>query len=273
MMTCDEARKRLADGTVSPEVEEHLAECEACLRSSFGPAEPDAPLGDPAVDDLLAATRGTLRAETGVVAKARALSTGWRNAIFAALLVAVCGFVLLVMRRPDLALYPAGRLVALAASLTLLTLLGARLALWPSHRPRPVSWRIWGFSGLAVGTLLVAYLLPPPDLALAACHTRTGPGFVHAALACLLTGGALGGVGLGLLLLLDRRDHTTAPRGWLLVATFALLGNLGLAFHCPIVSNAHLLVGHGGLMLLAMVAGIAWAVRRRSHRALKVPRR
>ena len=260
MMTCDEARKRLANGTVSPEVEEHLVECEACLRASFGPSEPDAP---PAVEEMLSATRARLRAETGVLAKTRALPTTWRNVLFAGLLVLLSGFVLLALRRPDLALYPAGRLVAIAAGLTFLTLLGARLAMWPSHRPPPASWKIWSFSALAVGALLVAYLLPPPDIALAACHRGQGPEFAHAALACLLFGSALGGVGVALLLLFDRRDHTTTPRIFLLVATGALLGNLALAFHCPIVSNAHLLVGHGGLMLLAIVAGVAWALRHR----------
>jgi hypothetical protein len=148
----------------------------------------------------------------------------------------------LVAMRPDIDLYPKGRLLSAIAIFTALVGVLATVQLRPLPAP-PVSTR--GFV-LAIGALALPWvvaLLPEAHLA----H----PAVFHDTNDCLLVGTMSGAALMVLLWMLDR--STSAARSLLLpAAAGGALANLALTFHCDILSPLHLAVIHApvGILLL-----------------------
>jgi hypothetical protein len=100
------------------------------------------------------------------------------------------------------------------------------------------------------------------------------PEFVAMGWPCLLSGLAMAAFGGLLLALVVRRGAPVSPRmmGATLGATAGWLGVAVLQYRCPLQQAEHLLVWHGGVLVLAAPAGLAIADwlrdSRRSSRAV-----
>ncbi|MGH1347299.1 MAG: hypothetical protein ACRBN8_37405 [Nannocystales bacterium] len=236
----------------------------ADLAEAWSPAEPGADVGRlPASSDPgpeLAALHAALDAE-GPLDRAAVLSTRVRGLLGVSLLVGLVAVVLVATRRPDLEVYPRGRLV-----LDLLLVLGPLsvamlLSLRPlSRRAVPSSYRLLAvIAGLLGVGLLVG--LPMAHSLHPASMEGTGDAFAHRAGGCFgfgLAFAAVATVGMGLL---SRNGAKRWLPGALGVWAAGLIGLVALYFHCPITHPEHLWAGHATVVLPVLV--VLWAVRHR----------
>ena len=197
----------------------------------------------------------------GALDRVASLSTRVRGALAGSLLFASVAIVLAATRRPDLAVYPRGRM-----ALDLLLLLGP-LALAVQVWLRPLSRPAFPMSRrhvvVAVGIAGVGILvgLPMAHSLHPASVEGTGDLFFKRAGGCFgfgLTFAALATLGMGLL---SRNGVKRWLPGAVAVWAAGLIGLVALYFHCPITHPEHLWAGHATVVLPVLV--LLWAVRRR----------
>jgi hypothetical protein len=252
---CAEIRSLFVAGGVpaGPGVDAHLKVCPHC-RELF---ERDAQLGRrlalavlPNVEpgELFALVEKDVKAEVGVRASLRALSTSARTAVL--LVVAALPVLghLLLDRRTDFGEYSPGLFWAVALLFGVGLVIGVRSLLRGVGTPVRSPWRE---RGLALGLLVVpgaAALLAP-----------LGAGSPEAAEAlgdpssCFTWGAAFVVPLVVAYWLFERRDSVPART---LIAAGALAGlaaNLLLHTHCGSANPVHLLLGHASI-------GLVWAV-------------
>lgn len=207
---------------------------------------------EPPDRDLLDRVERAIDQESGLLARARGLSTRSRVALAAAMALMVPLLVLVAWPRVDLSVYPQWRL---AGEMALLALAGA-LALWmalrPLHLPPLPRGAGAGLLAGATAAVLLLALLPAAHQSHPASLVGGGDDLAKRALACLMLGLVLS---LPILLacwLLERRGHVVTSA----VTAAGLAGVVGLQLHCPIVTNVHLVAGHATVVFALMVLTI-----------------
>jgi hypothetical protein len=212
--------------------------------------EGDAPA--PALTGLFGEIERELAQEHGLRAWLRSRPTPVRVALaLGALLVpaAVAGAFAL---RPDAALYPPARMLAVAVFLAASLVALARIGLRPLQRPAlPDAAALGAVAASALG-LLALYALPDAHAAHPASLQAPGVAALLArAWPCLWIGSAAGALVLCVLLAIDRGG---ARRALLLAAAAGLCANLALQLHCPNTARAHLVLAHFGVLALLLLA-------------------
>lgn len=231
--------------------EDVFAELEAAI-------EDDSPAPSFSADEALARVERNLEAERGLGAWLASRRT-WQRWLLALAGVIVALGLGLLARRADLGVYPRLRL-ALELGLPL-TLIVLALAAWlrPLYKPPPKVDLRPLLLVLLVLTPLVQALLPQAHTAHAASLAGAGADLVPRAVGCLLWGVVVG-LPSGLLALGLGREGRAARsfgRYSLLAATLGgAVGVISLHLHCPLTSQAHLLVGHVPLPLVAAATAI-----------------
>ncbi len=210
------------------------------------------PLDLPDFTALEAELEREIAAEHGVRAGLRALSTPRRVLLVLLPLCSLAGITLLVRPRLDLAVYPSTRMALVLGVVSALVLLSLLLALWSlAWRPLPETVRKLGVA-LAPIALLVLYALPPAHTAHPASLQAEGLTalFLHA-LPCLLIGSAVAASTFFLVRAFDRGGTRASS---LFAACAGLYANLLLQLHCSVTAPAHMLLGHLGVAVLALLA-------------------
>ena len=223
-------------------------------RALRGPL-PGQPVAPPDLDGLFAAIDTDLQREHGLSAWLRARSTSERLLLAGSASAAVLLAVYAWFVRPDLAVYPTGRMTAVVLIAVSALATSLALALRPTQRPAAPSWAAPSVAGLGLLGLLAVYLMPALPV-LDPSHLQA-PGVeaaLHRALPCFGIGLVVAGALYALWTLLDRGG---ARRGLAAAAAAGLTANLALQLHCPITAPAHLLLGHLGVALVILGAAIA----------------
>jgi hypothetical protein len=217
---------------------------------------PDA--APPELGALYAGLAEQIGRERGLRGWLRTRSTPARAALAAgAVLLAALGTALLWLR-PDLHVYPVGRMALILGFGAALAGAQLRLALWPLQRPAP---RRWLAPALIVGAIFGlggVYALPAAHVDHAASAQAPGSeALLVRAWPCLVIGLALAGACYALLWALDRGG---SRRALIAAACSGVSANLLLQLHCPITAPAHLLLGHLGVALAFSAAVTCWAL-------------
>jgi hypothetical protein len=216
------------------------------------------PLALPDLAALEAELEREIAAEQGVGADLRALSTPRRYLLVFAPLLLVAGLTGLLRPRLDLAVYPAARMALVLGVVGSLLVGGVVISLWSlAWRPVP-AWLRTLVLALAPVSLLALYSLPAAHTA----HPASLPaedlaGLVVRALPCLSIGGA---VAACTYLLMRAFDRGATRAVWSFAACAGLYANFLLQLHCAQTAPAHMLLGHWGVALFALL-GVALFAR------------
>lgn len=261
-----------------PTVAEHLEHCEPCaVLVADGGALGRALDGDPSestvsppgdFEALWARVHGDLEAERGPLAWLRSRPTSVRLVVAVAAAALVLLFGGLVIGRPDLAVYPGGRLL-----LDVVLVVGALgAALWvglrPLHRPASPPGLVLGAIAVVVLAALAGPLLPVAHQAHPASLAGVGADFVPRATACFFVGSALALPVLAVLAMLARRSRTLGLPSALAVVGAGVVGAGAVFLHCPLVGPSHLLAGHSTVVALFLaIAGVTTLLARRRRAA------
>jgi len=248
-MDCAEIRESFLRGAVPPNaaLDAHLALCPHCRElfehdAKLGRSLASAALAAPAEHDFFAQIEARVARETGLRAWLRSRPSKLRFLVLvlSALLAVAVGAGLNL--RPDLALYPRARLVALLALYSLGVLFAFKKELFLSAPGRALA----DHTLLALGALGLPFLLA---FAPATDAVRV-PGLAGA-FGCFSYGALLTLPSALLIWALDRDDRPSVRTVLLSAAALGLSANLLLELHCPNGNLGHVLLGHASL-------GVAW---------------
>jgi hypothetical protein len=207
---------------------------------------------------MFASLAEDVKREHGLAAWMRSRSTGARVAVLAGAASAIVLVAFAAFTRPDLAVYPVGRMAGVAAVAGLGLVASLLFSLRPTHEPAPPSWAVPWVAALGLGGLAAVYVLPALP-AIDPAHVQA-PGFaavLQRAAPCLGIGLV---ITLSLVALWALLDRGGARRGLAAAAAAGLTANLALQLHCPVTAPGHLLVGHLGAALV--ILGVAVASRK-----------
>jgi hypothetical protein len=210
------------------------------------------PVALPDFATLEAELEREIAGEQGVRAELRALSTPRRYLLVLLPLCSLAGVMLLVRPRLDLAVYPPARMALVVSVVGALVLLSLLFALWSlAWPPVPEALRKLAVA-LAPISLFVLYALPPAHTAHPASLQAEGlSALIVRALPCLVAGSVVAASAFVLLRVFDRGATRAA---WLFAACAGLYANLLLQLHCSVTAPGHMLLGHLGVVLLALLA-------------------
>ncbi|MHC4452100.1 MAG: hypothetical protein ACYS0E_18490 [Planctomycetota bacterium] len=257
---CEVIRAAILAGEfeAGPEVQRHIDECDACR---------ELVAGGPLVDLLQeTAPRLELPPAGGPLDRLRSLSTRMRILLLVLAVLFVTAFNTFFALRTDAVVFPFARMLLTLAALAIPAVLAGMLVLRPLFLPRPGRLILPTLVSLGVFIPVVLAFLPAAhDFAHAHPESYEGAGadFWPRAIGCLIYGSVMGAPILLALYLLARGGNgpLVTVLGGLTAA--ALAGNVALQLHCPILSHAHLFVGHAGVPILAILIGFPLALRRR----------
>jgi len=257
-MDCDEIQRRVQAGEepAGEAAAEHVRRCAACAAMlAAAQSLPRAVVGAAASAPGLASVLAAIEREDRPLASLRSGATPRRIAIGMAAVLAVPLLVVVATPRPDLAVYPAARLLAECAALAVVVALAAALTLRPMHRPARtglgrIAELLAVFVAVALASLPAAHLDHPASLAL------DGADLVRRAAGCLVFGTLCGVPAWIALRLLARDGDRPGRRAGLIAAASAMVGIAGVFLHCPIVHHTHLWLGHVGVLALPCL----WAI-------------
>jgi hypothetical protein len=268
---CREARELLRSGR-REQCESHLKQCEACALLADDPAllaALDRFDSNVYEDGQLDAERGWQRLSDSLQDEKR--WTRWlRNKSTATRLLAIislCAFgvasVLILRPRPDLAVYPMGRLLMLSALFSLVLLGNLWVAYRPLHRPPLAPWVAPAITIIAIVVTWIPVLLGPAHSNHPASLEGAGEDFAARAFICFAWGIVIS-LPLMMALWFGSRGKRTlgqlSPSVWVTSGIFAVLA---LQVHCPIVHSGHLVAGHCTVLLAMLV--LAVLIRRYSR--------
>jgi hypothetical protein len=263
-MTCDDFRQALTRGTpLGRDALEHAGACDGCalLLADDGRLASilDTRSDMTAPADFFDSVANSVSRETGVRGRLRGLPTRTRLTVAAVGAVGLAGAAAMLQMRPDIAVYPLGRMTLVIAVLGVLLALALHHALRPMHEPgAPESGDRARVALLIVACFALAGL-PSAHLDHPASLGGVGEDLVSRAFGCFSSGTAIAAPLFVLLRLLDRGAHVALwPMMWA-AAALGVLANVALQFHCPITHPAHLLLGHAGIALAAVLLALpAW---------------
>lgn len=259
---CDSIRAAILAGEfeAGPEAQRHIDECDACrellaggplvelLRDTVSPLDP--PPADGALDRL------------------RSLSTPVRVFLLVLAVLLVTAFNVFFALRTDAVVFSLARMLISLVALAIPAVLAGMLVLRPLFLPRPGRLVLPLLVSLGVFIPVVLAFLPAAhDMAHAHPESFEGVGadFWPRAVGCLIYGTIMGSPILLALYLLARGGNGPLVTVFGGLTAAALAGNVALQLHCPILSHAHLFVGHAGVPILALLIGIPLALRRRRN--------
>ncbi|MEP7050906.1 MAG: hypothetical protein ABJB12_11150 [Pseudomonadota bacterium] len=262
-MDCTQIREAFMSGASlrNTEMEAHLRGCAHC-RELF---EHDAALGHtlanasaraiPLQEDLFAALEARVAQEVGLRAWLRSRPTRLRFAVATVSVLLVVTLSGLLRHRPDLAEYPAARLVLLLGAYAIGIVLAFGKELHLSARRGSVVDQL-GLLLVALGLPLLIAFAPATE-----ASRHTGP---EGALNCFAYGALLTLPTAALLWAFDRDNRPSLYTVCLSAAALGLSANLLLELHCPSGNVHHLLLGHASIGLAWLAA---WFALRRLSRA------
>lgn len=277
-MNCADVERALARGErpEGPKLTVHLRACDACTelladdgRLGLALARLRAPERDEAPsDETFRSMERALSQERGATAALGSLPTAARIALALGATAVVAMSVLAFRGRPDLEVYPLGRLIAAVGAYSLLVVAALRVALRPLHvSALPLGYRL----AVAMAAVVVPFLIAAAPAAHG--HHPTSLGGIGAdlaarALQCFAFGSAVALPMLALFWALDRGRHGAWPGALSAAGAAGLTGILALELHCPLTHPAHLVVGHAtvGSVLLFVYGGVTWLRRRAAAR-------
>lgn len=203
-------------------------------------------------------------ASEGLRGRMRAIPTPLRLGLGAVLAGAIALLSFVVTGRPDVAVYPDGRL-----ALELLAIGGLNFGLLalttrPGFKPEFDRTTFMSLIGVALLAPFVLGLLPVAHTAHEASLAGAGADFWPRALGCLAFGIGAGAPMLLVLAAIDRQSLSWSARIALGGSAAGLTGLLALQLHCPITHSAHILTGHAPVVA-GCVAG--WFLLKRSQAA------
>jgi hypothetical protein len=216
------------------------------------------PALEPAPDlaDLFASVQTDIARERGLVAWLRSCPTALRMAMAYGCVVALCVATALGWLRPDIQVYPMGRMVMGLATMALLIAVGVGLVLRPLQRAALPTWVSGATVAVAVLALFAFYSLPVAHEAHPSSLQAPGVAALLArARPCVVVGLLLGAAVFAALRALDRGG---ARRSLLRAAAAGLCANLVLQLHCPNTARLHLLAGHFAVLVLLLAAVALW---------------
>jgi len=212
---------------------------------------------DPGLEAVLTRVEQSIASERGVRAWLRSRSTSSRVVSMCALVAVLALSHLAWARRADWAVYPAGRLVLIAAVHALAVVYSIRVFLAPLTEPQRPGRASW-VAGLLLLPVFAALL---PELHTTPADQLETSASVRAAASCFFYGGLVVVSVCAVLWCADR-----GGRAWLVGALPAVVGAglsayLVLQLHCANDNRVHLLLGHASI-------GFAWLVLLLGLRAL-----
>lgn len=198
--------------------------------------------------------------ERGIRARLRELPTKARNVWLGLVTVLILLVNLVALPRPDLRMIPIERLTVDLTLYGVPLVVVWMLVLRPLHQPRltRAAW-LTGLVGIVAVALVAS--LPPAHTDHPASLAGTGDDFLARARGCFLFGTAMALPVLLCARALMRDDGSLWSVGGLLAVFAALVGNVSLYLHCPIVASEHLWAGHVAVLVPFGAAAI-WARRR-----------
>jgi hypothetical protein len=208
----------------------------------------------PELADLLGSVKQQIARERGIMAWTRSRTTPARTWIAAAVVGVPAVLTAVFWLRPDIGVYPVGRMIGVLALMVALIGLALSWVLRPLYRPALPSWA-GGRAVIAAAVLglLLVHSLPMADAAQPAA--RQAPRFsalVWGAEPCWVVGSLLA---VGVFFVLVALDRGGFGRGAAVRASAGgLCANLVLQLHCPNTSPLHLLLGHFGVLACMLLA-------------------
>lgn len=271
MSSCEHYYVALYEGRTA-DAEAHAAECAPCAELGAEGRELAEALIDarhavavPGDAGEAEAVLGRIDAERGIHATLRELPAAMHGFLAAVVVTSVLFAVVINGPRPDLMVYPFGRMVLVMGSMAFVLAAAAALLVRPMHRAQLPSWA----GGAAVVSLIAlpVALSVLPQAITGHPHAQTAQPVLQVAFGCFVYGT---GAGAGLWMLLrtmERRDRPTLVGGAVGVGMLGLAGNLALQLDCPLTSPAHLLLGHASvgvvwLMVYGVLAGSKQVLQR-----------
>lgn len=274
MSDCADLRDALKHGQpLTDELGEHAEKCEVCAELIGGEAELGRALASlegapqPELSKVMARVEESVARDTGAGAWLSSRATPTRLMIGVGLPIGIAIWILVAKARPDLALYPIGRLAAIVVAYSLLVGAALRHALSPLQRTAPAPWVRPALTFAVIALPFVVAILPAAHTGHPASLEGGGDDFVRRALACFGFGTALSLPVLVLWALLDRQKQGSAPLAALVAAGAGLVGVLSLELHCPITRPPHLLLGHASvaIALTLIYTGVRRAIPNRDR--------
>jgi len=273
--SCEKTRDILARGGTpsGADAERHLGECATCAELMDGDAdtwmaqlEGGSELGGSGdLEALFEKVQGSVDRDQGAIGWLKSRSTPKRIAAALTVPAVLVAFQLLTKLRPDISVYPVGRMTLEVVALLVGTVGATVMALRPLQRAhRPAFTWAWLALVLAVPFLMAA--TGPAHLAYPASLEGVGDDFWRRAMACFGYGVAMAAPAWVALALFDRQSSRAGTVVLIAGAVSGLVGNFVLHVHCPLTDPTHLLVGHAtvGIALLPIAAAIAWWRGRRA---------
>lgn len=219
---------------------------------------------DGAVPDLASLQvelRRQLADERGALSFLRSRSTSTRLALLAFTLLLLAGLVLLLGARVDLALYPRPRLILSSLLIATLFVSSSLLALWPLSLWRVPAAMVTSAVLIVPSLLATMYALPAAHEAhSASLLSEGGDALLESALSCWVFGGVSTMALVGVLCAMDRGG---VRRGGFIALAASVASNLLLQLHCPLTASTHLLLGHLGVVLGALLVNALITLRAR----------
>ena len=199
-----------------------------------------------------------LARERGFVAWLRSRPTPVRATLAGLVLSAMVVATMGLWPRVDYALYPSVRMALVVGVIALLIGIDLILVVWPLQLPAAPRWLARSAAFAAPLTLLALYVLPPAHSNARSLAPPNLSGVIAGAMRCWIVGTL---VGAGVFALFRMLDRGGSRRALLMAAGAGSAANLLLHLHCAMVSPAHLLVGHLGVLVPCFLAA-AWLDRR-----------
>jgi hypothetical protein len=204
------------------------------------------------LEELLKRTRANVAQERGVAATLRSLSTPWR------LLIAGFGILALVLLPAWVMEGPHSPRLTSVRTAALLSL-GGSAAILLEGTLHPLHRRPWPITMVRA---LIALVVGMAAVVLTSLASRAPEPPLHEAAACFAEGLALGSASLLVVGALERDGIRSAPRAGMAALLSSAAGLAFLVLHCPQTAPLHLLLGHGTLLVAALLAYTLLASRR-----------
>lgn len=281
-MSCDQVKQCVLEGAeLSPALRQHAETCEVCSElllfmealphgdePQSEPTERFADEGEPSELELSAAQqqiKELIAHEQRGLARFKSIPTLWARLITIFLAFAVLAIVVVTKGRPDLQVYPEGRMTGALIALAVGFLITLRLSFRPLFLPyRPASQVVALTLGFALPFVLGA--LPMAHAAYPASLGGVGAALVPRAAVCLVWGVIVALPLMALVLVLRRWGWQSRAHAFALAILLGLFGNWALQLHCPITHPEHLLLGHAPVVLCFVL--LAWVLSARARAKL-----
>ena len=201
-MLCNEVHAAIQEGVSTENLphSSHIDSCAACqervMTARLLHSEPADSLPTFDFSSLKEATQHQLHQERSRLGHLRSLTTGRHRIIIGSVAVVLILQVALFLTRPDLSVYPLGRMATLVALLSGIGLASLFLSTRPLHAPPPSSLATWGVGSAAVLSALIVGLLSLPMALLFYRDALGAPPLISVCVGAFVFGGRRGAADL-----------------------------------------------------------------------------